>query len=249
VEYYTRLERGKLGGASESVLETLAGALQLDEAERAHLFDLARAAGTKPARARRRPATPQVRPSVRPSVRAMLEAMTGAPALVRNDRLDILATNPLGRALYSELYRDPVRPANHARFAFLDPRAQDFWVNWERAANDTVGVLRAEAGRNPQDKALSALVGELSTRSEDFRTRWAAHNVHLHSTGTKLINHPVVGRLELMYDTLQLTADTGLTMLVYTAEPSSSTADALTLLASWAATPEPTGLTPATELR
>jgi len=179
----------------------------------------------------------------------MLEAMTGAPALVRNDRLDILATNPLGRALYSELYRDPVRPANHARFAFLDPRAHDFWVNWERAANDTVGVLRAEAGRNPFDKALSALVGELSTRSEDFRTRWAAHNVHLHRTGTKLINHPVVGRLELMYDTLQLTADTGLTMLVYTAEPGSSTADALTLLASWAATPEQSDLTPATERR
>ena len=245
VEYYTRLERGKLGGASESVLETLAGALQLDEAERAHLFDLARAAGTKPARARRRPTTPQVRPSVR----AMLDAMTGPPALVRNDRLDILATNPLGRALYSELYRDPVRPANHARFAFLDPRAQDFWVDWERAANDTVGVLRAEAGRNPYDKALSALVGELSMRSEDFRTRWAAHNVHQHRTGTKLINHPIVGRLELMYDTLQLTADTGLTMLVYTAEPGSSSADALTLLASWAATPEQTDLPYAAERR
>jgi transcriptional regulator with XRE-family HTH domain len=139
VDYYTRLERGNLNGASDSVLESVARALQLDEAERAHLFDLARASGTAPARARRR--SPRAR--VRPSVQAILDAMTGAPAAVRNGRLDILATNALGRALYSELYRDPVRPANHARFAFLDPRARDFWVDWERAANDTVGILRA----------------------------------------------------------------------------------------------------------
>ena len=233
VDYYTRLERGNLSGVSDGVLEALAGALQLDEAERAHLDDLARSARTTPgARARRR--TPPAR--VRPSVRAMLEAMTGAPAVVRNGRLDILAANPLGRALYSELYRDPVRPANHARFAFLDPRAHDFWIDWQRAADDTVGILRAEAGRNPYDRALSDLVGELATRSEDFRTRWAAHDVRLHRTGNKLINHPVVGRLELMYDTLTLPADTGLTMLVYTAEAGSTTADALALLASWAAT-------------
>ncbi|WP_421734491.1 helix-turn-helix transcriptional regulator [Cellulomonas sp.] len=232
VDYYTRLERGNLGGVSESVLDALCNALQLDEAERIHLHDLARTAGARPSRARRRPGPTEVRPSVR----AMLDAMTGAPAVVRNDRLDILATNALGRALYSELYRDPVRPANHARFAFLDPRAKDFWIDWERAANDTVGVLRAEAGRHPYDRSLSDLVGELSTRSEDFRTRWAAHNVHLHRGGTKLINHPVVGRLELMYDMLQLPADTGLTMLVYTAEKDSPTADALQVLASWAAT-------------
>ena len=234
VDYYTRLERGNLSGASDGVLDALARALQLDEAEQAHLFDLARAASAAPARSRRR--TPQ--PRVRPSVQAMLDAMTGAPAVMRNGRLDILATNTLGRALYSELYRDPVRPANHARFAFLDPRASDFWVDWERAANDTVGILRAEAGRNPYDRSLTELVGELSTRSEEFRTRWAAHNVHLHRTGTKLINHPVVGRLELMYDTLHLPADTGLTMLVYTAGPGTSTRDALALLASWSATPD-----------
>lgn len=231
VDYYTRLERGHLSGASDSVLDAIARALQLDEAETQHLFDLARAAGPVPARARRRSSQPRVRASVQ----AMLDAMTGAPAVVRNDRLDILASNPLGRALYSELYRDTVRPANHARFAFLDARARDFWVDWERAANDTVGVLRAAAGRNPYDKALTALVGELSTRSEDFRTRWATHHVHLHLGGAKLINHPVVGRLELMYDTLELPADPGLTMLVYTAEPASPSADALTLLASWAA--------------
>ena len=240
VDYYTRLERGNLSGASDSVLEAIARALQLDEAERAHLFDLARATGSAPARARR-PSKQQVRPSVQ----AMLDAMTGAPAVVRNGRLDILATNALGRALYSELYRNPVRPANHARFAFLDPRASDFWIDWERAANDTVGILRAEAGRNPYDKSLTDLVGELSTRREEFRTRWAAHNVHLHRMGAKLINHPVVGRLELMFDTLELPADTGLTMLVYTAEPGSASADALNLLASWAATLDHPAATPA----
>jgi hypothetical protein len=239
VDYYTRLERGNLSGASDSVLEALVRALQLDEAERAHLFDLARAAGNAPARARRR--TPQ--PQVRPSVQAMLDAMTGAPAVVHNGRLDILATNTLGRALYSELYRDPVRPANYARFAFLDPRARDFWVDWERAANDTVGILRAEACRDPYDKALTDLVGQLSTRSEDFRTRWAAHNVHLHRTGAKQVHHPVVGRLEFTFDTLELSADSGLTMLVYTAEPESASADALSLLASWAATLEQTAAT------
>jgi hypothetical protein len=145
--------------------------------------------------------------------------------------------------LYSPLYRDPTRPANHARFAFLDPQAKGFWIEWERAANDTVGILRAEAGRHPYDRALSDLVGELSTRSEDFRTRWATHNVHLHRGGTKLINHPVVGRLELDYDTLQLPADPGLTMLVYTAAADSPTADALKVLASWAATVSEDALT------
>ncbi|MGN8245790.1 helix-turn-helix transcriptional regulator [Cellulomonas soli] len=231
-DYYTRLERGNLSGVSESVLESLARALQLDEAERLHLHDLARTAGPGAARARRRTVTSKVRPSVH----AMLAALTGAPAVVRNDRLDILAMNPLGRALYDPLFRDPVRPVNHARFAFLDPAAKEFWVDWQRAADDTVGILRAQAGRNPYDRSLTDLIGELSTRSEEFRTRWAAHEVRLHRTGNKLIDHPVVGRLELMYDMLPLPADPGLTLLVYTAEAGSTTADALTLLASWAAT-------------
>ena len=233
VDYYTRLERGNLRGVSDSVLEAIATALRLDEAERLHLFNLARAPATGPARARR-----SSQPQVRPSIQAMIDAMTGAPGVVRNDRLDILATNRLGRALYSPLYRDPVRPANHARFAFLDPAAKDFWIDWERAADDTVGILRGQAGRNPYDKALSDLVGELSTRSEDFRTRWASHTVRLHRTGNKLINHPVVGRLELMYDTLELPADPGLTLLAYTAEQGTPTYDALALLASWTATDE-----------
>ena len=231
VEYYAQLERGNLAGASDSVLDALARALQLDEAEQAHLAELARAAGPA-ARTRRKPAAQQVRPSVA----RLLELMTEVPAFVNNGRGDVLAANPLAEALFAPMFEAATRPVNHARFAFLDPRAHDFWVNWERAADDTVGILRTAAGRNPYDKGLTALVGELSTRSEDFRTRWATHHVHQHLGGAKQINHPVVGRLELMYDTLELPADPGLTMLVYTAEPASPSADALNLLASWAAT-------------
>jgi len=242
-DYYTRLERGNLDGASEGVLEGIAAALQLDEAERTHLFDLARTTARTTARPRRGPGQQRVRPSVQ----TMLDAMTGAPAVVRNGRLDILATNPLGRALYAPLYRDPVRPANHARFCFLDPAAHEFWVDWERAANDTVGILRTEAGRTPCDKALSDLVGELSTRSEDFRTRWAKHNVNLHRTGAKRIHHPVVGRLELDFEMLHLPADPELAMLVYTPQPGTPSADALQLLASWAASQNHPDMTPAAE--
>jgi transcriptional regulator with XRE-family HTH domain len=231
VDYYTRLERGNMNGVSEIVLEALARALQLDEAERAHLFDLARAAGPM-ARTRRRSAPKQVRPSVR----RILDAMTDAPALVQNGRLDILAANRLGRALYSELYLDPTRPVNHARFTFLDPRAHDFYPDWDRAANDGVALLRAEAGRYPYDRGLTDLVGELSTRSEEFRVLWAAHNVRFHQTGAKRFHHPVVGDLSLTFEMLELTADPGLNLLAYSAEPASRSEEALNLLGSWAAT-------------
>ena len=168
VDYYTRLERGNLGGVSENVLEALAHALQLDEAEHAHLFDLARGADTF-ARTRRRP----VQQRVRPSVQRILDAISDAPAYVRNGRRDLLAANRLGYALYSEMYVDPVRPVNVARFVFLNPRARRFFLDWESAANDTVVILRIEAGRTPYDRGLSDLVGELALRSEEFRTRWA----------------------------------------------------------------------------
>jgi transcriptional regulator with XRE-family HTH domain len=233
VDYYTRMERGNLGGVSDSVLEALARALQLDDAERAHLFDLARAAQPMTQRPRRR--APQ---TVRPSVQRMLDAMTGAPAVVQNGRGDILGANQLGRALYSEMYLDPARPANHARFIFLDPRARDFYPDWDSVANITVANLRSEAGHDPYDRDLSDLVGELSTRSDEFRTRWAAHNVRIHRTGVKRVHHPVVGDLELTFEMLQLTADPGLNLLTYNAEPDTPSDEALKLLGSWAATVE-----------
>ena len=177
----------------------------------------------------------------------VLDAMTAAPAYVRNGRRDILAANRLGYALYSEAYADPVRPVNIARFVFLSPRARTFFVNWERAANDTVAILRTEAGRNPYDQGLTNLVGELSTRNEEFRTRWAAHNVRLHRTGFKDIHHPVVGELRLAFDAMDLPADPGLAIVVYSAEPGSASEDALSLLASWAATLDQTKIANQTE--
>ncbi|WP_445149684.1 helix-turn-helix transcriptional regulator [Baekduia sp. Peel2402] len=232
VEYYKRLERGHVAGASDSVLEALARALRLDDAERAHLFDLARAANPVAATQRRRAPAKKVRPAVL----RLVESMT-APAIVRNGHLDYLAANPLGRALYAPLFESRELPANSARFTFLDPAAQELYVDWERTAKDLVAHLRSLAGSNPYDKNLSDLVGELSTRSDAFRTWWAAHNVRYHQSGTKRLNHPVVGELELSYEVLEVAADDGLTIATYSAEPGSRSAQALDLLASWAATP------------
>jgi transcriptional regulator with XRE-family HTH domain len=231
IDYYTRMERGNLAGVSESVLDALARGLQLDEAERAHLFDLARAA--QPAALRQRRSRSK---GIRPSVQRVLDSITKAPALAQNGRGDILAANLLGRGLFSELYVDPVRPANHARFVFLSARAQDFYRDWERAANDTVAMLRTQAGQDPYDRGLSDLVGELSTRSEEFRTRWAAHNVRIHRTGVKELHHPSVGDLTLTYEMLDLVADPGLIVLIYTAEPGTRSEEALNLLGSLEAT-------------
>jgi transcriptional regulator with XRE-family HTH domain len=231
VDYYTRLERGNASGVSETVLESLARALQLNDVERVHLFDLARAQQTTAPRRR-----PRAQRRVRPAVQQMLDAMTTVPAFVRNARLDILGANRLGRALYSNHFDSPDQPTNTARFVFLDPRATAFYVDWERVANDVVANLRAEAGRDPYDRDLSDLVGELSTRSETFRTLWAAHNVRNHDTGVKRLRHSVVGELTVSYESLELVADPGLTMFVYTAEPGSKSEEALNLLGSWTAT-------------
>jgi MmyB-like transcription regulator ligand binding domain/Helix-turn-helix domain len=240
VPYYTRLERGDLAGASDSVLDALARALQLDDAERAHLFDLARAAlpiGPPP---RRSPAKHRIRPSVQ----QLMDAMTGAAAHVGNNRLDMLGANPLGRALFPQMFDGQERP-NAARFVFLDPRARDFYLEWDRIARDVVGILRSAAGRNPYDRDLSDLIGELSTRSEEFRQHWARHDVRFHVSGVKRFHHPQVGDLELNYERLEVVFDTGVTIFTYTADPGTQSADALSLLGSLAATTEAEQQTPA----
>jgi transcriptional regulator with XRE-family HTH domain len=232
VDYYARLERGNLAGVSDEVLEAIAHALRLDEAETAHLFALARAAQPGPAR-RRRPAPPQ---QVRPGLQRFLDAITGAPAWVRNERMDFVAANAVGRALYAPILADPVRPANSARFVFLNPDARSFYPDWDKVSNDVVAILRSYAGQHPHDKSLRDLIGELATRSDDFRTRWAAHNVRFHRTGMKRLHHPVVGDLELSYEAMELPANPGWTMFAYTAEAGSASDERLKLLASWAAT-------------
>jgi transcriptional regulator with XRE-family HTH domain len=242
IEYYTRLERGDARGASDDVLEALARALQLDDVERAHLIDLVRTANaTRPAR--RRP----TRERVRPSVQRILDTMTGTAAFVRNGRLDILSANQLGYALYSPAFLDPVRPVNLARFVFLDRRSTEFYGDWDGIAHAAVGSLRKEAGRDPYDRALSDLVGELSTRSEEFRGRWAAHDVKYYRSGAQPFHHPIVGDLTLNYDALEIPADPGQTIVAYTAEPGTASWHALGLLASWAATLDQTDTTHATD--
>ncbi len=239
IDYYVRMERGNLAGASDAVLDGIANALQLDEAERAHLFDLARAAQPLPPRQRRTTTA-----GVTAGVQQVLDAIADAPAWVRNARHDMLAANRMARALYAPLLAGPRRPVNNARFVYLDPAAHDFFTDWERAADDIAAMLRSEAGRNPHDKQLIELIGELSTRSEDFRTRWAAHNVRFHRTGHKRLHHLVVGTLDLDFEAMEFPSHPGLTLLVYTAAAATLAADNLKLLASWAATAEQTGHLP-----
>ncbi|GAA1024113.1 MULTISPECIES: helix-turn-helix transcriptional regulator [Amycolatopsis] len=232
VDYYVRMERGSLAGASDGVLDALASALHLDEAERDHLFHLARQ--SKAPGRRRRPAA-----TLRPALLQVLAAITDAPAWICNGRYDVLATNPLARALYSPVLADPRRPANTARFVYLDPdAARAFFVDYDRVARDVAAKLRMEAGRNPHDEELIALVGELSTRSELFRRQWASQDVRLHRSGPKRLHHPVVGQLDLDVESMDLPSEPGLILNVYTAPAGTATADGLALLASWAASQE-----------
>ncbi|MFE3826350.1 helix-turn-helix transcriptional regulator [Streptomyces sp. NPDC059092] len=232
VDYYIRLERGNLTGASDSVLDALAHALQLDEAERTHLYDLARAATPSG----RRPTVTASR--VRPTILRLLDSMTDVPAYVRNARFDILAANALGRALYAPVFDSPLfarrGPVNSARFMFLDPAGQEFWMDWEKGANDAVAFLRTETGRAPHDKALTDLIGELTTKSDEFARRWARHDVKFHRSGVKNLHHPLVGDLTLPYEAMDLPADPGLRLNFFTPETDSREREALGLLASWA---------------
>lgn len=232
-DYYAKLERGNARGASAEVLEAIARALQLDDTERDHLLNLVEIVSPP----RRRSARARTRTTVAPGTQAVLDALT-LPALVENARLDIVAANRLGAALYD--LPDPEvggEPFNAARFQFLDPRAADFFLDFARAKRNAVALLHQAAGRDPHDEELVRLVGELSTHSREFRGLWAAHDVIRYQRGTKRYRHPTVGDLEFGYESFDLTTEPGLTMLVYTVEPSSPTAERVALLASWASTP------------
>jgi hypothetical protein len=240
VEYYAKLERGNLAGVSDGVLEAVARALKLDEAEREHLLDLANTANQSATRAPRRPRAQKIRPGVQ----RLLDGMSDVPAFVRNGRLDILAINPLGRALYAPVFDNAANRGNLARFVFFDPAATDFYPRWEDSVSTTVNLLRIEAGRDPYNRDLTDLVGELSTRSQEFRARWAEHDVHLHHSGIKYFHHPVVGELALSFEAMPLPADPGLTLTALSAEAATAAHDGLKLLASWAATRSETVVRP-----
>jgi transcriptional regulator with XRE-family HTH domain len=239
VEYYAKLERGSLAGVSASVLDAIARALQLDDAERAHLMRLAQEANGSNVLLRRSRRVKQR--TVRPSLQWTLDTIT-APAILVNNRQDLLAANLLGRAMYSDIYADPTGVPNFGRFTFLDSAARSLYPDWDLFADMTVANLRTAAGVDPHDKGLHDLVGELSTRSDEFRRRWGAHNVRIHGSGMKQFHHRVVGDLTLAYESMELRAEPELTLTIYAAEPDSPTAHALTLLASWAATSSDTDL-------
>lgn len=256
VEYYAKLERGALAGASASVLNSLATALQLDDTEHRHLLDLARAADGIPTSSRPRRRGGSTPAPVRPTLQWMLDSLTGTVAFVRDQHQNLVAANPLGRAFYLPVLGDEeagagpaeaadggarltagrARVPNLARFQFLDPASRDFYPEWERFAQMCVGSMRVEVGKDPHDTTMQDLVGELSTCSEDFRRLWAAHDVHTHGSGTKLFRHPVVGEVSVAYEELLLSAEPGRAMITYTAEPGSISEERLRLLATWAAT-------------
>jgi len=226
VDYYTQLERGNVRGVSDDVVEAVARALRLDDVERGHLFALVRAAKQRPVQ--RRAAADRVRPGVQ----RVLDTMTESAAFVRNRRLDMLAANRLGYALYSDAFDSARRPANLGRFVFLDSRSRDFYRNWDQVADAGVGSLRAETGRNPDDRALTDLIDELSLGSEDFRDRWAAHDVVEYRSGTQPFRHPLVGDLLLSYEAFDVAADPGQTIIVYSAEAGSASQAGLDRLAA-----------------
>jgi transcriptional regulator with XRE-family HTH domain len=221
VEYYTQLERGNVRGVSEDVLDAVARALRLDEIERTHLFDLARAAKQLPNRQRVTPL------QVRPAVQQVLDAITDGVAFIRNPRADFLTGNRLAYALYADAFATLDRPVSLPRFVFLDPRARIFYRQWEGLAAATVGSLRAEAARDPYDRDLTQLIGELSMRSDDFRRMWATHDVRQYRSGIQYFHHELVGDLDLNYESFDLASDIAQTMVVYTAEPGSPSRAAL----------------------
>jgi transcriptional regulator with XRE-family HTH domain len=226
VDYYTKLERGKITSASDSVLDAIARALQLDDAERTHLFDLFRP--SIPAARTPKPAPT----ALRESLQRMLDSIT-VPAVAYNARQDIVGANLLGRAMFSQLFESD-RP-NLARYIFLDPRSQNFFDDWELACSLTAAMLRYTVGRDPLAADLTALIGELSALSPEFRSHWAAQDVHEHRHGRKRFHHPEVGALEADYDVLDIPGEPGVSVTTYTAPAGTTTAEKLTLLASWTA--------------
>ncbi|PZE62899.1 transcriptional regulator [Curtobacterium sp. MCPF17_047] len=234
VEYYTRLERGNATGVSDSVLDGVTRALLLDDVEATHLVDLVRAANAPTSlRTRRSAQRPQ---HVSASVQQIVDGMTDMPVIVQNTTLDVVASNRLGRAFYSDLFGTPGRSVDFGRYIFLDPRSHDFYRDWDSVAVQSVAVLRTEAARTPGDRALTTLVGELSVASEAFRTLWASHTVREHRSGQKLVHHPIVGDLDLTFESLDIGSRRGLALVTYLASPGSASHDSLQLLAHWAVT-------------
>lgn len=229
VAYYTRLEQGNGRNVSAEVLDSIARALRLTDAERSHLTHLA-----KPKRQKRKP--PARTQQVRPALRHLLESMDAVPAYVVGRRSEILAWNRMAAAVFGDWGRLPAQERNWARLVFLNPDYRELFVEWEQKAYDMVAYLRMDAGLHPDDPQLSSLVGELSVKSEEFRRLWAAHDVKEKIHGVKHVRHPLVGGLTLLWESFRPAGDdTGQSLVTYFAEPGTPSAEALKLLCSWGA--------------
>ncbi|MDI3389884.1 helix-turn-helix transcriptional regulator [Streptomyces sp. B-S-A8] len=233
VTHYTRLEQGQSTNASDAVLDAVARALRLTEDECSHLRDLARPA--RPGRGRRALPTEQAGPGVR----QLIEAMTDVPAVVLDRRNDVLAWNPLGHALLAghldaAAAESPSKRPNLTRMLFLDERTRELYADWKEEAQTALAALRLVAGRHPDDRPLAELIGQLAMQSPEFATMWSRHPVRNCVSGTKHLLHPLVGPLELAFETMQL-AETGHRMLAYSAEPGTASEAALRLLAGTSA--------------
>lgn len=226
VAYYTRLEQGNGLNVSAEVLDAIARALRLTGAEHAHLTHLA-----KPKQHKKKPSVrTQV---VRGNLRQLLDTLDGVPAYIAGRRTDILAWNSMTASLFGDWAELPPQDRNWARLVFLRPEYHDLFLDWEQKAIDIVCHLRMDAGRCPEDPRLSALVGELSVKSEEFRRLWATHDVKEQNHGVKRFRHPLMGELTLNFESFRLPDDSDQSLIVYNAEPGSPSAEALRLLASW----------------
>ncbi|MEV7000046.1 helix-turn-helix transcriptional regulator [Streptomyces sp. NPDC093982] len=228
VAYYTRLEQGNGRNVSAEVLDAIARALRLSDAEHSHLTHLA-----KPKQHKKKPATRTEQ--VRPALRQLLDSIDGVPAYISGRRSDILAWNRMAAAVFGDWSELPAQERNWARLVFLKPEYRDLFVEWDQKASDMVAFLRMDAGCHSDDPRLSALVGELSLKSEEFRRLWANHDVKEKSYGVKRLRHPLVGELALNFESFRLSDGTEQVLITYHAEPGSASAEALRLLASWGA--------------
>ncbi|MCA1221587.1 helix-turn-helix transcriptional regulator [Streptomyces sp. 8L] len=226
-DYYTRLEQGRDVTPSTQVIEALIRALDLDAAGQAYLHTLIGAVG--PPVTRPRPSVQRVRPGLH----QLLDSFISQPAMILGRRTDVLASNRLARALFADFEAMPTKHRNYARWLLLDDHARSLFLDWEQQARNAVEALRLDAASTPNDQGTQLLIGELSLASPDFQHWWSAHRVHQRTHGTKRLDHPIVGVLDVQFESLPLPGDISQTLYIYTTEPGTTSHEALTLLANW----------------
>lgn len=227
VDYYARLEQGRVGNVSEQVLVAIENALRLDDLERAHLRALVAPKATRP----RTPRPEKVR--VRPGLRALIEAMDPTPAFVQGPRMEVLAWNRAAAVLITDFAKLPGQDRNLLRWLLLDPVARVRYPQWEEVVAPTVAALRNARDPRIPDPTLERLVGELSVASPDFARMWADYRLFKHGHGKKQIFHPEVGAIMVNFETLDIDGSDGQFISAYTTDVGSPSEERLRLLLSW----------------